>query len=61
MYGFDAFVSFLRSDLSLGGALWSGYFAQITNHSMTETHDPAEAEEGRRCLISFSLHCKNRY
>lgn len=58
---FDAFVSLLRSDRTLGGCLQGGFYAQITNHSVNQTSDPAEAAEGRRCLISFSLHCRNRY
>lgn len=58
---FDAFVAFLKADLTLGGALKGGYYAELTSHTVIQTNDPDEAAAGRRCVITFSLHCKSRY
>jgi hypothetical protein len=58
---FNAIVTFLRTDLTFGGALNNGRFGQMTNIRMDHTRDPAEAADGRRCLIFFTLSCRNLY
>lgn len=58
---FDAFFAFLRTDLTLGGALHDGRIAQITSHRMRATQDTREAKQGRRWLITATVTCKNRY
>jgi len=58
---FDAFVAFLRTDLTLGGALHAGRYAQISSTTMVQTPDAESAKNGRRCLIFFRVTCKNIY
>lgn len=58
---FNAVVTFVRSDLTFGGALLSGRWGQITNIRMEHTRDITEAQSGRRWTISFSISCKNLY
>lgn len=58
---FDAFVTFLRSDLTLGGALTNGRYAQLGSVQVDQTYNEGEAMQGRRTVISFSVVCRNKY
>ncbi len=57
---FDAFVTAVRQDRTLGGALRSAP-ALVTRVRVEQTFEPGEAGRGRVCSIKFSVHCKNRF
>lgn len=57
---FDAFVTEIRREPTLGGALRSAS-ALITNVRMEQTATPEEAGRGRICSIKFVVRCKNRF
>jgi len=60
---FDAICALIASDLSLGGALKNGRWAEIGPVTVTQTPPPSEgsAATGRWCVISASVHCLNNY
>ena len=58
---FDGVVDFVRADLSLGGVLRRGRFAEITDILLIATRDEEEAATGRRSIIGFRVHCRNLY
>lgn len=58
---FDAFVDAIRADLTLGGNLKRGRFAQLTDITLVGTRDPDEAQQGRRSVLSFRVKCANFY
>jgi hypothetical protein len=57
---FDAVVTKVRADRSLGGALHSAP-ALVTGIRVEQTFTPTQAGEGRTCAISFKVRCKNRF
>lgn len=57
---YNAFVTKVRLDRTLGGALHSGA-AIVTGMSMDQTIDPQEAGNGRVCSIRFNVRCDNRF
>ncbi|MCX4474814.1 hypothetical protein OOK41_31635 [Micromonospora sp. NBC_01655] len=57
---FDAFVTEIRRDRTLGGALHSGA-ALVTRVRMDQTATPEEAGRGRICSIKFAVRCDNRF
>lgn len=56
---FDAFWQLLAADLTLGGVLAGGRYAEIINLTSTPTAVGTAAEEGRRQLVTFDVHCRN--
>lgn len=58
---YDGVVHLIASDLTLGGALLNGRWAEITDIQMVMTETEAEADDGRRCVITFKVHCLNHY
>lgn len=57
---FNAFVKFLATDLTLGGALQRGRYARLeTIHMDGPVTEDADAR--RRCVISFTIRCANQY
>ena len=58
---FNAIVTFLRQDMTFGGALQNGRWGWVKDIRMDHTQDPAEASAGRRCVIFFTLSCRNLY
>jgi hypothetical protein len=57
---FNAIVTRIRQDRTLGGALHSSY-ALVTGIQVEQTFTPTQAGEGRTCSISFNVRCKNRF
>lgn len=57
---FNAFVTRVRLDRTLGSALHSAY-AIVTGIRVEQTFTPAQAGEGRTCSIAFNVRCKNRF
>lgn len=57
---FNAFVTAIRQDRTLGGALHSGA-ALVTGVRMDQTATPEEAGRGRVCSIKFVVRCENRF
>jgi hypothetical protein len=57
---YNAIISKVRQDRTLGGALHSGW-AIVTGMHMDQTVTPQEAGEGRTCSISFVVRCENRF
>lgn len=57
---FNAFVTQIRRDRTLGGALHSGA-ALVTRVRMDQTAEPGEAGTGRICSIKFVVRCDNRF
>ncbi|MFE7868845.1 hypothetical protein ACFUYE_00635 [Micromonospora humida] len=57
---FNAFVTKIRQDRTLGGALHSGA-ALVTGIRMEQTATPEEAGQGRVCSIKFVVRCENRF
>lgn len=57
---FNAFVKFLATDLTLGGALGNGRYARM---DAIHIDGPVleDAADGRRCVISFTVRCQNQY
>lgn len=55
---FDAFLTFVRSDRTLGGIQPGN--AQVLNVDVDQTATPAEAGEGRVCWIKFSVRVDHR-
>lgn len=58
---FDAVVDLVRSDLTLGGNLKRGRFAELTDIRLVGTRDVEEAQSGRRSVLSFVVRCRNFY
>lgn len=58
---FDGVVDLIRSDLTLGGNLKRGRFAEITDILLIATRDEEEAATGRRSIVGFRVHCRNLY
>lgn len=58
---YDAIVHLIQSDMTLGGALLAGRVAEISDVQIIQTDTEAEAEDGRRCVITFKVHCQNHY
>ena len=61
---FDATVDFIRSDLSLGGALNRGRVAIASHLHLTQTADAEDTGEHgalRRAVLAFQIDCKNTY
>jgi hypothetical protein len=58
---FDGVVDLVRSDLTLGGNLLRGRYAQLENIRLLATAGDLEAATGRRSILSFDLSCKNFY
>lgn len=56
----NAFVKFLASDLTLGGALHNGRYARMDAIHM-DGPVPDDAVSGRRCVIQFQIRCQNQY
>lgn len=56
----DAFVKFLASDRTLGGALLNGRYARLDALTI-DGPVPDETSAGRRCQIKFSIRCQNQY
>lgn len=57
---FNAFVKLINSDLTLGGALQRGRYASLDTVHI-DGPVTADAVAGRRCVISFTLRCRNQY
>jgi hypothetical protein len=57
---YNAFVTEVRRDRTLGGALHSGH-ALVTRMRMEQTATPEEAGKGRVCSIKFVVRCENRF
>jgi hypothetical protein len=57
---YDAFVTKVRQDRTLGNALHSGA-ALVTRMRMDQTATPEEAGNGRVCSIKFVVRCENRF
>lgn len=57
---FNAIVTMVRADRTLGNALHSGA-ALVTGVRMEQTVTPELAGQGRGCLIKFSVRCENRF
>lgn len=57
---FNALVTKVRQDRTLGGALRSGA-ALVTGVSMDQTATSADAGTGRNCSIKFVIRCENRF
>ncbi|WP_073839047.1 hypothetical protein [Micromonospora sp. CB01531] len=57
---YDAFVTKIRADRTLGDALQSGA-ALVTGMRMDQTATPDEAGRGRVCSIKFVVRCENRF
>lgn len=56
----DAFVSFLAADRTLGGALANAGWAEVARVNIDAT--PVEnTATGRFCLLTFTIRCKNAY
>lgn len=55
---FDAFWTGFSADLTLGGAV--NIYAEITNLTSTPSSVGTAAEPGRRQLMYFGVHCRNR-
>lgn len=58
---FDGVVDLIRADLTLGGNLKRGRFAQLTDIMLVGTRDVETATAGRRSTLSFSVVCANFY
>lgn len=58
---YDAVVHVIQSDMTLGGALLAGRVAEITDVQIIQTDKEVEADDGRRCVITFKIHCQNHY
>jgi len=57
---YDAIVTKVRADRTLGGSLHSGA-AIVTQTRVDQTVTAEEAGEGRSCSIAFVVQCKNRF
>lgn len=57
---YDAVVTRVRQDRTLGGAVHSGV-AILTNVRVAQTGTAVEAGEGRRCEIRFVVAWRNRF
>lgn len=57
---FDALVTKVRQDRTLGGALRSGA-ALVTGVRMDQTATSGDAGAGRSCSITFVVRCENRF
>ena len=55
----NAFLPLFMADLTLGGALAVGRYAEIARFSASGPRDATEAEGGRYCLIQFDVHAQN--
>jgi hypothetical protein len=55
----DAWIHWLSLDRTLGGALGT-MWAEV-GHIQIEATPEENVENGRFCLMTFSIHCKNKY
>jgi hypothetical protein len=58
---YNAIVHLIQSDMTLGGLLLSGRVAEVQDIQIIQTDGDEEANDGRRCLITFRIHCQNHY
>lgn len=60
---FDAFAHFIQADLTLGGVLLQGRYAQLSQVTLTQTLDENDTGGGafRTAFMTFDLHCTNHY
>jgi hypothetical protein len=59
---FDGIVSLIASDMTLGGALLNGRWAEISDIGFTqEPLAVTGAMDGRQVVLSFRVHCRNYY
>ena len=58
---FDGCVDAIRADLTLGGLLKKGRWAEIPTSQLVATRDEQEATKGRRSILSFRVKCRNFY
>jgi hypothetical protein len=60
---FDAVAHFVQADLTLGGVLLQGRYAQISQVTLTQTLDENDTGGGayRAAWVSFDIHCTNHY
>lgn len=56
---FNAFWPLFAADLTLGGALTGGRYAEIVNYIATARSVGTVAEPGRRQFIQFAVHCRS--
>ena len=57
---YDAIVTLVRADRTLGGNLHSGA-AIVTQTRVDQAASAEQAGEGRSCAIAFVVNCKNRF
>lgn len=60
---FDAVAHFLQGDLTLGGVLLAGRYAQLSTVTLTQTLDEGDTGGGavRSAFVAFDIHCTNLY
>lgn len=60
---FDAFAHFVQTDLTLGGVLLSGRFANIDQVTLNQTENEGDSGGGalRDAWLMFDIHCTNLY
>lgn len=57
---YNAIVTLVRTDRTLGGALHSGW-ALVTQTAVTQASNAEQAGEGRSCAIAFVVQCRNKF
>jgi len=60
---FDVIAHFVQLDLTLGGVLTQGRFANISELTLTQTRDDADTAGGAMQVawVMFGIHCTNHY
>lgn len=60
---FDALAHFIQADLTLGGVLLAGRYAQLAQVTLTQTLDESDTGGGafRTAYVTFDIHCTNLY
>ncbi len=58
---FDGVVDLIRSDLTLGGNLKRGRFAELGDIRLIATAGDVEAASGRRSILTFVVRARNAY
>lgn len=58
---YNAIVHVIQGDMTLGGLLLAGRVAEIADIQIIQTDGDEEANDGRRCIITFRVHCQNHY
>lgn len=56
---FNPFWSAITADLTLGGALKGGRYAEITDLASTPSNVGEVGDPGRRQFIQFGVHCRS--